>query len=696
MSALSIQVPFPVFQGRDGQPLENGYVWIGEPNLNPQTNPVVAYFDAALTIPAAQPLRTLNGYVSRAGTPAQIYVDGVNFSILVQDSKGSMVYNFPDGTGISPDACGITYDPPFTDAVPYPVCEKLAQTVSVLDFGENTVPGTTDMTAAIQAALDATPFEVIFPDAGPYKTTAPITIPIGKSVQLGNAAIEAHFNNGYIFQFERDPTGRPKFYLEGKGGAIRGAGAFAYDATLNGVLVESSSFSRVGGFSISAVNRPIVIAPSGARDCINNVYYNIDTNTTNGMRINAGTVGGVTYQDTTTGQFNDIFFTCIGPASNAIELVANGPAGSIFGLNFNRCSFNPVHSGGGRYIYMVADPVVNAATIYNIYFNNCEGELRYTDVGPPTIPAIYMERVFNSKIQFTGYWDEANGIKLVKCSGNIFENIRDSVTAFTTAKFIDIDANCFGNTFTNVYPQLSLLSTDEGFTNAPLAANYFQRIVDDSNRNNFTGLLSSNVNRVFKTDYLNLLNSGGDPINPLFPTSYPSTTTWVDNGDGTFTATLTSPNGFEFNIPSEVPLGSKVVIRLKYRFVGVTTETNWRLASSVSATLRAPTMRISEDWVDMMYMTEITSRDCRVFSPSANPTVTLDVEKLEVFLDAFPYPSNYRPTDVYDNQFAAHPYGTTANRPVSPPLMTNYFDTTLNKLITWDGTNWRDGAGTIV
>jgi hypothetical protein len=135
MSALSIQVPFPVFQGRDGQPLENGYVWIGEPNLNPQTNPVVAYYDAALTIIAPQPLRTLNGYISRAGTPAQVFVDAANFSILVQDSKGSMVYNFPDGSGISPNASGVVYDPAGTGAVPTTVQAKLRETVSVKDFG---------------------------------------------------------------------------------------------------------------------------------------------------------------------------------------------------------------------------------------------------------------------------------------------------------------------------------------------------------------------------------------------------------------------------------------------------------------------------------------------------------------------------------------------------------------------------------
>ena len=158
MSALSVQVPFPVFQDRDGQPLENGYVWIGTANLYPITNAVPVFFDAALTIPAAQPLRTINGYISNAGTPAQIYVDGVSFSILVQDSKGSMVYNFPDGTGISPDACGVTYDPPFTGGIPYPVCEKLAEYVSVADFGavaDATSPFTgTDNAAAFQAAFN--------------------------------------------------------------------------------------------------------------------------------------------------------------------------------------------------------------------------------------------------------------------------------------------------------------------------------------------------------------------------------------------------------------------------------------------------------------------------------------------------------------------------------------------------------------
>jgi hypothetical protein len=94
MSALSIQPPYPEFAGTDGQPLENGYIWIGEPNLNSQTNQKSVYYDSGLTIPASQPIRTLNGYISRSGTPANIYVDG-DYSISVFDKNGSQVYTSP-------------------------------------------------------------------------------------------------------------------------------------------------------------------------------------------------------------------------------------------------------------------------------------------------------------------------------------------------------------------------------------------------------------------------------------------------------------------------------------------------------------------------------------------------------------------------------------------------------------------------
>ena len=91
MSALSIQPPYPAFAGTDGLPLENGYIWIGTVNLNPQVNPIAVCWDAALTIPAAQPIRTLNGYPMYQGTPARFYAAS-DYSIQVLDSKGSVVY----------------------------------------------------------------------------------------------------------------------------------------------------------------------------------------------------------------------------------------------------------------------------------------------------------------------------------------------------------------------------------------------------------------------------------------------------------------------------------------------------------------------------------------------------------------------------------------------------------------------------
>jgi hypothetical protein len=92
MAALSIQVPYPIFYNRDGQPLDNGNVYIGVANLDPVTNPQQVYYDDALTLTASQPLITSNGYVYRNGTPTTLYVDA-SYSLRVQDANGTTVYN---------------------------------------------------------------------------------------------------------------------------------------------------------------------------------------------------------------------------------------------------------------------------------------------------------------------------------------------------------------------------------------------------------------------------------------------------------------------------------------------------------------------------------------------------------------------------------------------------------------------------
>ncbi len=97
MSALSIQPTYPIFTETDGQPLENGYIWIGTVNLDPQVNPIAVYWDAALTQLAAQPIRTEGGYPVNNGTPARLYVNS-DYSIRVMNKNGSVVYSAPAAT----------------------------------------------------------------------------------------------------------------------------------------------------------------------------------------------------------------------------------------------------------------------------------------------------------------------------------------------------------------------------------------------------------------------------------------------------------------------------------------------------------------------------------------------------------------------------------------------------------------------
>lgn len=91
MSTISVPAPYPAFAGADGQPLEDGYIWIGTAGLSPIGNAINVYWDAAQTLAAAQPIRTQGGYPVNSGTPSRLFV-GSDYSIQVQDKNGSVVY----------------------------------------------------------------------------------------------------------------------------------------------------------------------------------------------------------------------------------------------------------------------------------------------------------------------------------------------------------------------------------------------------------------------------------------------------------------------------------------------------------------------------------------------------------------------------------------------------------------------------
>lgn len=153
------------------------------------------------TATAGQTVFTLTTMQYQPGTNnLTVYVDGVNQidgSTYSYVETSSTVITFTAGlhvgalvkfttaqtlsTGVT-DAALVTYDPPFTGSVTTTVENKLAQTVSVKDFGA-VGDGVADDTAAIQAAIDATKGlqQLIFP-AGNYLVTSTLNLYKGSNL----------------------------------------------------------------------------------------------------------------------------------------------------------------------------------------------------------------------------------------------------------------------------------------------------------------------------------------------------------------------------------------------------------------------------------------------------------------------------------------------------------------------------------
>ena len=198
MSAFSVSEPFPTFHDRDGQPLDGGFLYFGTAGLPAGANQVPVYVDAALTIPAAQPVRTLNGFPQYQGAACRLYVNADDFSVTVNDAENLLVFSSLNATvriplaattgGLSSDR--VEYTEGGIGSTVRQLTSKLQESVSVFDFMTpseiaDVQAGTLliDVTSSIAAALAAAD-EVFFPEGAYYVTND--GTPTSGSIQVLN------------------------------------------------------------------------------------------------------------------------------------------------------------------------------------------------------------------------------------------------------------------------------------------------------------------------------------------------------------------------------------------------------------------------------------------------------------------------------------------------------------------------------
>lgn len=113
---IRIEAPYIYYHDNDGNALDDGKLWFGVPNLDPRNYPVAVFLDQAMTVPVAQPVRTINGYPQNNGTPINLYV-AAGFSQRIENKDGVLLKYVPVGSSSNPGISGNGYGDPDVTAL---------------------------------------------------------------------------------------------------------------------------------------------------------------------------------------------------------------------------------------------------------------------------------------------------------------------------------------------------------------------------------------------------------------------------------------------------------------------------------------------------------------------------------------------------------------------------------------------------
>jgi hypothetical protein len=252
MTTFNVLPPFPVFFGRDGKPLEAGFVFIGELNQNPEDEEQekAIFWDAALTIPAAQPVRTIGGYPSRAGSPSQVFVDG-KFSLTVRDKNMQMVYTVGDAAALNPDAILTAADVVLAEAAAAIAVAAAVDAETAKDGAETAE--TNAAASAAAAATSETNAETAEDNAAASAAAALVSEGNAAASETATEALFEDFDTRYLGAKASAPT------LDNEGNALQ-TGAVYFNSTSDTLFVwDGAAWS------------PAVFDTAGALFAVNNL-----------------------------------------------------------------------------------------------------------------------------------------------------------------------------------------------------------------------------------------------------------------------------------------------------------------------------------------------------------------------------------------------------------------------------------------
>lgn len=83
--------PYTAIADIDGSPLDAGFLFFGQYGKDPELFPVEVFWDADFTVPAAQPIRTRNGYPVRNGSPTKVYLKTAEHSIAIKNRNSAFI-----------------------------------------------------------------------------------------------------------------------------------------------------------------------------------------------------------------------------------------------------------------------------------------------------------------------------------------------------------------------------------------------------------------------------------------------------------------------------------------------------------------------------------------------------------------------------------------------------------------------------